>query len=72
MDPCSAGIFWKKVVVVVRSLIDKKGCILLLASLVCGTPKGQHTFPSLVSMLEFPSMPAIIVLFILHILRAVS
>ena len=64
--------FWKKVVVVVSPPIEKKECILLPASLVCGTPKGPHTFPSLVPMLEFLSMPAIIVSFILHILRAVS
>ena len=72
MDPCSVGFFWKKVVVVVRPMIDKKECILLPASLVRGTPKGTHIFPSLVPMLGFPSMPAIIVSFILHILRAVS
>ena len=65
-------IFWKKVVVVVSPLIDKKECILLLVLLVCGTPKGAHTFPSLVPMLEFPSIPAINVSFSLHILRAVS
>ena len=72
MDPCSVRFFLKKVVVVVRPLIDKKECILLPASLVCGTPKGPHTFTSLVPMLKFPSMPEIIVSFILHILRAVS
>ena len=55
-----------------RPLIDKKECIILPASLVCGTTKGSHTFPLLVPMIEFPSMPAIIVPFILHILRAVS
>ena len=53
--------FWKKVVAVVRPLIDKKECIILPALLVCGTPKGPHSFPSLVPMLEFPSMPEIIV-----------
>ena len=72
MDPCSVVFFWKKVVVVVRPMIDKKECILITASLVCGTPKGPHTFPSLVPMIKFPSMSAIIVSFILHILRAVS
>ena len=65
-------ILWKKAVVVVRPLIDKKECILLPALLVCGTSKGRHTFPPLVPMLELPSMPAIIVSFILHILRTVS
>ena len=59
--------FWKKVVVVVRPLIDKKECILLPASLVCGIPKGRHIFPLLVPMLKFLSMPASIVSFILHI-----
>ena len=54
-----------------RPLIDKKECILLPASLVCGIPKGMHTFLSLVPMLEFLSMPASILSFILHILRAV-
>ena len=72
MNPCSMGFFLKKVVAVVRPLIDKRECILLPASLVCGIPKGPHTFLSLVPMLEFPSMPASIVLFILHILRAAS
>ena len=72
MNPCSVGFFWKKVVAVVRPLIDKKGCILLPALLVCGTPKGPHTFPLLVPMLKFPSIPASIVSFILHILRAAS
>ena len=56
----------------VRPLIDKQECILLPALLMCGTPKGPHKFPSLVPMLELLSMPAIIVSFILHILRAVS
>ena len=72
MNPCSVRFFWKKLVAVMRPLIDKKECILLPASLVCGTPKGPHTFLSLVPMLEFPSMPEIIVSYILHILRAVS
>ena len=72
MDPCSVGFFWKKVVVMVRPLIDKKECIILPASLVCGTPKGPHIFPPLVPMLELPSIPAINVSFSLHILRAVS
>ena len=58
--------------VVVRPLIDKKECILLPASLVCGTPKGTRIFPSLVPMLEFPSIPEINVSFSLHIVRAVS
>ena len=51
-------------VVVVRPLIGKKECIILPASLVCGTPKGTHIFPSLVPMLKFPSIPAINVSFI--------
>ena len=72
MDPCPVEFFWKKAVVVVSPLIDKNECILLPASLVCGTPKGPHKFPLLLPMLEFPSMPAIIVSFILHILRAIS
>ena len=72
MNPCSVGFFWKKVAAVARPLIDKKECILLPASLVCGIPKGPHTFPSLVPMLEFPSMPASIVSFILNIIRAAS
>ena len=66
------GIFWKKVVAVVRPLIDKKECIILPALLVCGTPKVPHTFPSLVPMLKVPSMTASIVSFNLHILRAAS
>ena len=63
--------FGKKVVVVVMPLLDKKECIILPASLVCGTPKGPHIFLSLVPTLEFPSIPAINVSFSLHILRAV-
>ena len=56
------GIFlWKKVVAVVRPLIDRKECILLPASLVCGNPKVPHKFTSLFTMLEFPYMPASIV-----------
>ena len=56
----------------VRPLIDKKKCIILPALLLCGIPKGPHKFTSLVPMLDFPSMPASIVSFILHILRAAS
>ena len=59
-------IFWKKLVAVVRPLIDRKECILFPASLVCGIPKGPHTFPSFFPMLDFLSMPASIVSFILH------
>ena len=64
------GIFLEKGVAVVRLLIDKKERMLLPVSLVCATPKGMHTFPSLVPMLEFPFMPASIVLFILLILKS--
>ena len=67
MDPCSVGFFLKKVVVLVRPLIDKKECILLPESLVCGNPKRPHIFLSIVPMLKLPSMPEIIVSFILHI-----
>ena len=72
MYPCSVEFFWKKVVVVVRPLIDRKEYILLLESLVCGIPKGPHTFPSFVPMLEFPSVPASTVSFFLHSLRSAS
>ena len=64
--------FWEKAVAVVRPLIDRKECILLPASLVCGIPKGPHKFPSFVSMLEFSSMPSSTVLLVLHSLRAAS
>ena len=72
MYPCSVGFFWKKVVSVVRPLIDRKDCILLPVSLVCGIPKKPHTFPSFVPMLEFPSVPASIMSFVLHSLIAAS
>ena len=62
--------FWKKVVAVVRPLLNRKECILLPESLVCGISKGPHTFPSFLPMLEFPSVPASNMLFVLHSLRA--
>ena len=62
--------FWKNVVAVVRPLIDRKEFILLPVALVCGIPEGQHTFPSFVPMLKFPSVPVSTVSFVLHSFRA--
>ena len=45
------GFFWKKVVAVMRPLVDRKEYIILPESLVCGISKGPYTFPSFIPML---------------------